>query len=244
MVNLSCLWIQESLDKISTDCIRSWIKVGYTVDLYTYSDTFTHNLGECLNVLNANEVLPWTEGQYEHVADLFRFTLFKNNKGKRIIWLDTDQFLFRRFPTDKNFVSSQKTPQSGAFKLEKKKIANIGVMSFDGTEKIDWAKIMNAGGKHTTFQSKYLKRYEREISKYDELILDPDAFCPVSYQWAKDLYTETMFQKQKKFDIYQAQMDDIKNEEHIYGVHLWRQIFRKKNFNIENKSIYNEIINS
>ena len=33
---LSCLWIQPLLDDISVMCIKSWIRLGYHINIYTY----------------------------------------------------------------------------------------------------------------------------------------------------------------------------------------------------------------
>ena len=41
---ITCLWIQSELDEFSTVCIKSWIKQGYHVDLYTYSKRFMNNI--------------------------------------------------------------------------------------------------------------------------------------------------------------------------------------------------------
>ena len=34
---ISCLWVQEELDEFSNICIMSWLRLGYQIDIYTYS---------------------------------------------------------------------------------------------------------------------------------------------------------------------------------------------------------------
>ena len=202
MVHISCLWIQSELDNISKDCIKSWIKLGYNVDLYTYSNLFNNYISTThLHIKNANQIIPFNDYQElnkTHIADKFRFELFRQNQEslvpERIVWFDTDILLLRKFNENKNFVSSQYTPQSGIYCCKKKIMANIGVMSFDGYESINWVKILNSKStKKTAFQSKYLKNYEREMTKHEQYIIEPDAFCPIQWSNTKDLFTEKDF---------------------------------------------------
>jgi len=250
---ITCLWIDGQLDDISKVCIHSWIKLGYHVNLYTYSRNFTNNISVThLHIKDAKKILPididdTEEVQYRpFLADKWRFTLFNHNKKndmERLIWLDTDILLFQKIPNGFNYVSSQYTQQSGAFKCRHKLVPNIGVLCLDGTEAIDYDKILNCKGKDTAYQSKYLKEYEKQISKQPELIADPEAFCPVHWAWAKEFFTDRFFKKQTKYGILQKQIEDIVAEDHIFGVHLWRQIFNKKNIEHNECSIYNQLLN-
>ena len=55
MTTITCLWIQQELDDISIRCIKSWIALGYHVDLWTYSKEFMNNISiEKLHIRNAN----------------------------------------------------------------------------------------------------------------------------------------------------------------------------------------------
>ncbi len=245
---ITCLWIQGELDNFSTVCIRSWIKLGYHVDLYTYSKTFMNNISiSNLHIKDANIILSVPIDDSTHkpfLADEFRFNLFKQNKEgnrDRIIWMDTDLLLLRKIPSTSNYVSSQYTQQTGAFKCKKKIVPNIGVMCFDGTENIDYDKILNTKQKPKSFQSKYLKEYEKQVK--DDLILHPEAFCPVHWGWAKELFTSKFFKNQFKYGIAQKQIEDILPDESIFGVHLWRQIYNKKKLVISDSSVYKQLIN-
>ena len=245
---ITCLWIQSELDEFSTVCIKSWIKLGYHVDLYTYSKTFMNNISiEKLHIKDANKILsiPIDDSTNRpFLADAFRFNLFKQNKEgnrDRIIWMDTDLLLLRKIPTTSNYVSSQYTNQTGAFKCKNKVVPNIGVMSFDGTENIDYDKILNTKQKPKAYQSRYLKQYEKQVP--NDIIMGPEVFCPVHWAWAKCLFQDRDFKPQMKYGILQKQLDDILPDEHILGIHLWRQIFKKKNYSVNDSSVYKQIIN-
>mgnify|MGYP003625081020 FL=1 len=96
---LSCLWIQEELDEFSNICLLSWLKLGYQVDIYTYSYIENFELqniitkNKNINVLDANIILKKTEDDFLPLSDLFRFTLL--SKIPPCIWLDADLFLLK-----------------------------------------------------------------------------------------------------------------------------------------------------
>ncbi len=246
---ISCLWIQDELDDMSEKCIRSWISVGYDVNLYTYSKRFYTTI-ECLNVIDANTICEEKELDRTHQADYFRFTLFKKNKEAsttsgdyNIIWCDTDQFLFKKLPLINNYVSTQSNNKSGAFKCVKDSKPNIGVMKFNGKESIDWGKIINLKrSKGSKMESKYLKEYVKQIEKAKDIILLPVvACCGVHYSQVKDLYTNSFFKKQCLYGVMQRQIEDLINEDEVYGIHLWRQLAKKKKYNITDGSILDVI---
>ena len=173
--------------------------------------------------------------------------IFKQNKEsldrQTIIWMDTDTLLLRKLPNRTNYVSSQLTPQSGIYCCKKKVIANIGIMCFDGSEEIDWYKILNSKStKKTAFQSKYLKNYEKQMDKHNDYLLPAKAFCPVHWSYAKELFTETDFLIPYKYNIQQNKINNIINDEEVLGIHVWRQIYKKKMLTITQNSIYNQLL--
>ena len=257
MTTITCLWIQNKLDDISITCVNSWLKLGYKIDIYTYSIGFRNEwintkYDDMVNVKDANEILndKVDINKLEFKADLFRFRLFAINKAKqfveRIIWLDTDQYLIRKIPTDKNYVSSQSTLNAGAFKHKDiREMPNIGVMSFDGNEDIDWKYIIDNGMKYkknNELQSSFLKYYEKIMIKTDHAV-EPNIFCPIHWAWVKDLYAQRQFLKQHKYGILQLQIEDILQETEIYGVHLWRALKKGKKIGMTTNSIYQQLLN-
>tara|TARA_R110002153_G_scaffold1957_8_gene9666 strand:+ start:10790 stop:11578 length:789 start_codon:yes stop_codon:yes gene_type:complete len=259
MDKISCLWIQSELDDMSIECINTWLYLDYYVDLYTYSiDNFKNPwiehpmFQEKVCVMDAREIYDVDlsiNKRYEFVADRFRFEMFEQNQnvGTRIIWMDTDQMLLRTIKPICNFVSSQFTLQKGAFRHTKLKvIPNIGVMCFDGSESVDWTKIINKGEKTKAkeFQSGYLKYYEKEMLKYPDLISDPETYMPIHWAWCRDIYTRgTLDPTIQKYGLFQKSYTDIINDDQIIGVNMWRQIYKKNDWTIKSGSIYNKLFN-
>ena len=257
MNKITCLWIQDKLDDISIKCIESWLILDYKVDIYTYSNSFINpwygdQYSENVEIKNANEILPLDINKslrYEFVADLFRFRMFALNKSdackERIIWCDTDQFLIRKIRPITNFVSSQYTLKTGAFKhTTLKRIPNIGVMCFDGNELVDWDMIIKKGKSKLSNanQSGYLKYYEKELLKYPELIVEPERYCPVHWAWARDIFTKGNIDSSvQKYGLHQKDYYDIASDDEILGVHLWRQLYKKGKWTIKTGSIYNKL---
>ena len=258
MDKITCLWVQNELDDISIKCITSWLRLGYKVDIFTYSEYFINpwdnsNYNENVKIKNANDILEIDSNlKYEFLADLFRFKMFALNKSdackERIIWADTDQILIRKIRPITNFVSSQFTLQKGAFKHTKlKRIPNIGVMCFDGNELVDWDKIIKKGFKtlHYSNQSGFLKYYEKEMLKYPELIAEPERYCPIHWAWSRDIFTKGNIDSSiQKYGLHQKDYYDIVADDDIIGVHVWRQLYKKGNWKIKSGSIYSKLINS
>ena len=252
MDKITCLWVQNELDDISIKCIESWLILDYKVDINPWDGS---QYSENVEIKNANEILPidpTSKLKYEFLADLFRFKMFSLNKSvfwkrwsERLIWCDTDQFLIRKIKPITNFVSSQFTLQKGAFAHTiLKKIPNIGVMCFDGSESIDWDKIIKKGSVAPRYsnQSGYLKYYEKEMGKYPDLIVDPERYCPIHWAWAKDIYTRGNIDSSKqKYGLHQKDYYDIVADDEIIGVHLWRQLYKKGEWKIKKGSIYTKL---
>ena len=245
---LSCLWIQEELDEFSNICLLSWLRLGYQVDIYTYSYIENFELqniitkNKNINVLDANIILKKTEDDFLPLSDLFRFTLL--SKIPHCIWLDTDLFLLKRL-TEGNFVSSEHSQQNGAFATKNRtKTGNIGCIS-QMEQIIDWDKIIEKCKKNNKKQNSnnnnFMKIYQKEIhDNHFNLIADPNAFCPISWCYAKEIYTEPDIVG-TKYGIAQKPLKYIL--EHATGVHLWRNLYNKKKIEITENSVYNQIKN-
>ena len=245
---LSCLWIQEELDEFSNICLLSWLKLGYQVDIYTYSYIENFELqniitkNKNINVLDANIILKKTEDDFLPLSDLFRFTLL--SKIPHCIWLDTDMFLLKRL-TEGNFVSSEHSRQTGNLATKNRtKTSNIGCIS-QMEQIIDWDKIIvkckKNNKKHNLNNNNFMKIYQKEMHEYHwNLISEPNAFCPVSWAYAKDLYTEPDIIG-TKFGIAQKPLKYIL--ENSTGIHLWRNLYNKKKTEITENSVYNQIKN-
>ncbi len=256
MTTITCLWFQKTLDDISKTCINSWLKLGYKVDIYTYSIGFRNEwvntkYDRMVDIKDGHEIYSnnYNISKLEYRSDIFRFNLFMKNKMKeelnRVIWLDTDQYLIRKLPINKNYVSSQYTLVTGMYKHKDIRVMpNIGVMSFDGGEDIDWDEIIKKGlnsRKGNELQSSFLKHYEKIILNTDYAV-EPEMFCPIHWAWAREIYTKTDIDPTKyKFGLKPVEYNRFKRNEKIVGIHLWRQLLKKNNWKITNGSIYSRL---
>ena len=248
MKTISCLWIQDVLDDFSNICIGSWLHLNYNVDIYTYSDIdyFKKVNKICINnkikIINANDILIPDNKAFLPLSDLFRFTLL--SKKDECVWLDTDLFLLRPLPSG-DYVSSEHSNQTGAFMTKnRKKTANIGCIS-QTKQTIDWQKIINKCGKSKKEQNSnannFMKIYQKEVlDKHWDIVKEPDDFCPISWCYSKEIYTEQDIIG-KKYGIDQKKIAWIL--QNSIGVHLWRNLFTTKKYLIEKECVFTKIIN-
>lgn len=253
MDTITCLWYQPKLDEISIMCINSWLKLGYKVLIYTYSIGFRNEwintkYDKMVSVEDGNKICPNNNNipSLEFRADEFRFTLFNMNKKSssfnRIIWCDTDQYLIRKIPVVNNFVSSQETLKEGAFKhKDVREIPNIGIMSFDGYENVDWDLIIKKGNrKGKVNQSASLKQYEKLLlnSIYP---VSSKSYCPIHWAYGKDIYSYVDIEQKNKYGLEPITYRRLYEDKEIIGIHLWRQLLNKKKWIIQKDSIYNRL---
>ena len=134
------IWIQGDLDDISIVCIKSWIKLGYEVVIYTYSQVLLeHNNWKFkhpqLKYENANLIFDIIDNPdhselldtmgYAPLSDIFRLTKINKEGGT---YLDTDMFLLRELPDKKEIIGAEYTNQSGAYKSCRLENPNFNVL--------------------------------------------------------------------------------------------------------------------
>jgi hypothetical protein len=201
-----------------------------------------------VSVEDGNKICPNNNNisSLEFRADEFRFTLFNMNKKSssfnRIIWSDTDQYLIRKIPIVTNFVSSQETLKEGAFKhKDVREIPNIGIMSFDGYENVDWELIIKKGNrKGKVNQSASLKQYEKLLlnSIYP---VSSKSYCPIHWAYGKDIYSYVDIEQKNKYGLEPITYRRLYEDKEIIGIHLWRALLNKKKWIIQKDSIYNRL---
>tara|TARA_R110000765_G_scaffold181987_2_gene287971 strand:+ start:304 stop:1836 length:1533 start_codon:yes stop_codon:yes gene_type:complete len=243
---ISALWIQYTLDEHSNICIQSWLNLNYTVNLYTYSSlkVFKNNNNICLNskinVIDANIILKKTESDFLPLSDMFRFHLL--NKSSKCLWIDTDMFLLKRLPKT-NFVSSEHSNQTGAFKTkDRTKTPNIGIISQISGNLLNWTNIIKKCEKNNTKQNSnnnnFMKIYQKEMMTKPNLVAEPELYCPISWCYAKEIYTKKDVIG-TKYGIDQHNIDWILDNS--FSIHLWRNLFRTKKYEIKKDSIYSRL---
>ena len=240
-------WVEGSLDYHSTICIKSWIKLGYTVTIFKFHD-INIDLEKFPLVLFKDarqfcELPPFKKPQ--EIADYFRFAKLEKEGGT---WLDTDELLLKCLPDDEVIISSEHCKKYGAYApANREYTANIGVLRFPPKHPliVETMKRLNKqvkkGGipkSHTNDNYNYLmKKFQLLVHKeYKHLISPPNLYCPISWAYAKDLYEKPDLWEtkkfgddpHKKFGIEQKQLQYILDNS--YGIHLWRNLYHTRGY--------------
>jgi len=91
-------WLQDTISELEYLCIKSWLKQGHPVTIYSFGHIA--NLPEGVVQKDAADILPRTELFYDQkfsspapFADRFRVLLLRSRPG--VIWLDMDVFLLQ-----------------------------------------------------------------------------------------------------------------------------------------------------
>lgn len=79
---INALWIGSELNLIASACLKSFLKHGHVVNLYTYQDIM--NIPEDINILDANQIIDSSKifrhhkrGSYAPFSDVFRYNMLK-----------------------------------------------------------------------------------------------------------------------------------------------------------------------
>jgi hypothetical protein len=99
------LWIGDALGPIERACMRSVLKQGHQLVLYSYGDV--QGVPEGVEIRDASEVLPRTllpadwHSRSDLYSDWFRYEIQKRDLG---IWLDLDVYLLAPLRTSEQYV--------------------------------------------------------------------------------------------------------------------------------------------
>jgi len=251
---LSSLWIGRKLNQLSKMCIKSWVKCGYSIDLYVDQLTendFPDDLIPFIHLIDYKEIkIDYENKNILQYSDYWRFNLLKQKIDTT--WIDADMFLLDRVPTTDIIISSEHTFQSGAYKSHQPQVSNIGVLRFNNNEgqmflselieKINKKKINDDSCIYMNMFRKLLKKNcYNNVSRY---IYQPFAFCPVPWWCCREIYnTDQEFPT--KYSVEVKRKDFIlKNS---IGIHLWNNFTYNKHkidfYNIDNNCFYNKLLN-
>jgi len=98
------------------------------------------------------------------------------------------------------------------------------------------AEDLKDGVNQTSKMLKFIKLLKlKKWSHMNEYVVEPQVFCPVSWPWAKELYTKHLLEVTgEKYGLSSNYID-----ESSVAVHLWNN-FKKNKFKIEEKDIHEE----
>lgn len=105
LATISAVWIGEKLNPMAYACLKSFLKHGHTVHLYTY-DTI-NNVPDGITICDGNTIINSTNiikhkksGSFALFSDIFRYELLK--KTKNTIYVDCDVYCLKNMHIPKH----------------------------------------------------------------------------------------------------------------------------------------------
>jgi len=248
---LFTLWIGKP-NKLLNLCVHSWVALKYKVNIYcdeNNTEELKEVFADCLNLVffHHHNIIPLETDvkSIQAQSDIWRFSFLYKFGGT---WLDGDMFLFKRLPDDDIIISSEHTPQKGAYKtIGRTLVPNIGVlrlpinsklMELTLKQKINW----NDKSRVNKFMLKYQKIL-RACEEYMKFVAEPNVYCPVSWANSKQIYYNDEIPNDK-YGIKQLSIDEIINNS--IGTHLWNNFTYNKHkidFNkIHSQSLFSKLL--
>lgn len=251
------IWIQDDLDYISIECIKSWLHLGYKVIIYSYAqcllETDNWRLKHPnLSYQNANDIFNIVGDEdsiikkipFAPLSDIFRLKRIEKLGGT---YLDTDIFLLREIPNKAEIIGAEYTNQSGAYKSCRLENPNFNVLRLpkdslivkECLDKIFNSKAYKEGLKgNNIFNSNnntFMKIFQKLLlgdEKYRHLkvraLANAFDYSPIAWCYWKDIYTSPIIHHYKgKYNIDQQDLQSILDNS--IGIHLWRNLFRRNN---------------
>jgi hypothetical protein len=242
METVFTFWLKSPLDTHTIESMKSWLRLGYEVNLYTYDKNLSYH-NKNVNIKFAGDILPLCVDLSIHeMADYFRFVVL--SKGVEKTWIDSDLLLLKRLPDTADIVSSEDAQRKGAFKPKNRNFTpNIGVIrltSIEGRELLikttDYmSRIVNSSKVVKSLNNNFLmKKFQKLVLNSNIYISPPQDYCPISWCYFKDIYRKVPEEK-LKYDIPRRTLDES------YGIHLWRQLVNRHFLEVEKGSLYDRL---
>lgn len=213
---------ESQIPKYYLLCIESWLKLDYKVILLT--NEIIDNLPEGIEIQNVEVDIELEPAQQ---ADIVRYQFLLDNPNK--IWIDLDMYLIRKIPNLNNIISSEQPNRTGAFKTDRENTPNIGILKLSNTAILEETLKKCRALKNTTKTSCYMKIFISLLSKYDlnKYVVPWRVYCPLDWSNVKEAFSGKPLKSKYGKEI--IQIEHIKNDENIIGVHLWSSFIRKHN---------------
>jgi hypothetical protein len=240
MAFIQSLWLGERLSPLEALSIQSFLAHGYEFHLYCYNDV--KNIPSGVTIRDGRDILgpEWIfcyqrglgKGSYSAFSNFFRYRMLLVNGGW---WSDLDMVCIRPFDLNSDYVFSSEH----SFQMQDG-IVNCGVIKAPPS-----SEIMNYCWEYCLQQ----KKEELEWGAIGPRLIDSavrrfnlhthvqpiTAFCAVSYVEAFRLveaniewdWSETALPTQRARTVEQAKRSGT-FPSHIYGVHLWNEIWRRE----------------
>ncbi len=224
------LWIGTELPTAQSACLRSFLRVGHSVELFCYSKV--EGLHADIIVRDAREILSEDqifaygaaagagEGSFSAFSNIFRYKLLQDLGG---YWVDTDMFCVKPLPTSTIVVASERN--------ELKEItAATCVLKFPPHHpiiKFCLTEALKCNRQTLTWGKIGPELVHRALLKFNILnrLSHPAEFCPINW---------TEFEQLNENFTWLGDP---------FAVHLWNESWRRSKKEIPYPGVPNSIIN-
>jgi len=229
-------WAYGGIGKMETICIKSFLKNGFNLNIWTYGDNEINIEG--VSIRNAREIIPESSvflnkaGSYASFSDLFRYSLLCLYGG---LWVDTDVVALKhanQIPHAKPFLVTERT-------LKGDLIVNNNVI-FNPVRKhgnlIDLARV-------------YAERFPKDEITWSEL--GPSLLTAIIQAYPNhgfDIYPPDFANHINYWDcpnIFINENIDFTLPENLYFLHMYNEMWRRsgvdKNLQFSNECLYEKI---
>ena len=235
-IELTALWIGETINPIVELAWLSWIKQGYLVNVYVSNlnkgklhkslrkfintKLFFKNALKIMEFKTGEEILPF--------SDLWRYKFLHRFGG---IWIDSDMILLDQIPHREFIITTEHTFQSGGRRSKLSYKPNIGILKFNKNNEVLLNTIKRIE-KYSLIDAPQftdnMKLFQTELKKndYEKYYIEPNMTCGVPWWNYKEIYEDTAIYT-TKYNV------EVKTKEYLlrcaFALHCW------ENFTIGNK---------
>jgi hypothetical protein len=228
MIELFTVWVKNEPSILIITCMKSWLKLGYTLRLFTEAHLlpfFKSKLGNSVIYVDIDKANTYTKVSKKYppiFADEFRFGYLAENGG---CWIDTDVFLIRPIENAETIISTEPTNQSGHFKSKKLFAPCIGLLKFKPNDplivksynKMISTKIMPKKISMTSQMDLFKKILKhKDFIHYEQYY--SDKYCPIHYSFGKEIFTHPLPITKLKYNV--AFPNNLLTNSNIRGIHL------------------------
>ena len=226
MDRIQMMWFGREFTNNELLSLHSFLYHGHIIDLYTYDTIINCPKHDNLHILDGREIVkkPFAykhgvgTGSYSAFSNIFRYRLLWKKGG---YWCDLDMICLRKFDFTNEYVFALEKPNQIASCVircpEKSPIMKYCIEQCEqvNSNTIEWGQV----GPRLLHNAVFHFSLQHFCQK-------PLVFCPI--QW-------------ENIDIILS--NKIEFSKDVYGIHLWNEIWRRRNLNKNGKwnGLYHEL---
>lgn len=225
------------LTEMASLSLRSWVKQGYNVHLYTdnyewLNDHDTFPLAQYGKIIIKDYRQIVSQDEWEHFAtivqksDFFRFKYLRDKGG---IYCDLDLVLLKKIPNREVIICSEYTLQKGGRKSKLPQKPSIFFLKFPPNHEIPTEfveKMLKAKYKEDTTYTYNIGVWNKMITKKNVEIAEPWEFAPINWSNVKEMFLNDKNLIPQKYGIQELSWNEIL--EKSIGIHFWNNFHKQK----------------